>query len=118
MKRWERLDAFPKFQDNSFTDSSQTGGFVTLVVILLTLYLSLSEIASALHVHHAYEFLVDQTRSQDHALQVNLDLTVNTPCPCMLFKLILVLRADVLDVSGESLAVSTQLKASPVCSHL
>ena len=81
-KRLSALDAFPKIQDSNITDSSQTGGIVSVFVLTFLAFLAISEITTFMGVHQDYEFLVDQSRSLTANLQVNMDVTVNTPCSC------------------------------------
>jgi hypothetical protein len=83
-RRLSTLDGFKKIE-RSITQSSSAGGVLTLGVIGLLIYLLLSEFRAFLTVKQNYEFLVDQTRSQRHDLQINIDLTINTPCPCIFF---------------------------------
>ena len=80
-RRLSNLDGFKKIE-KSITQTSSAGGILTIGVIGLLAYLVLSEISQFLKVRQNYEFLVDQTRAQNHDLQINIDLTVNTPCPC------------------------------------
>ncbi|KAJ3020500.1 hypothetical protein HKX48_000704 [Thoreauomyces humboldtii] len=105
MKRITPLDAFPKVQKN-IQHATGSGGVLTVFVGLLLAYLAASEFAQYRTVNQEYEFLVDQTRSLDHALQINLDVTIAMPCRD--------LRADVLDVGGASLPVSRDLKSQAV----
>ncbi|KAJ3050516.1 Endoplasmic reticulum-Golgi intermediate compartment protein 2 [Rhizophlyctis rosea] len=93
-KRLTHLDAFPKVERN-IQHATGSGGALTLVVAFILSYLVFSEYAMYRAIDQKYEFLVDQTRSQDHALDINMDLTIAMECAH--------LRADVLDASGESL---------------
>jgi hypothetical protein len=79
IRRLSQLDSFPKL-DRGLRKSTAFGGIVTLSVVVLLLFLGISELWAFLQIHEKYEFLVDPTRSQDHSLQINLDVTVNTLC--------------------------------------
>ncbi|KAI8821795.1 endoplasmic reticulum vesicle transporter-domain-containing protein [Fimicolochytrium jonesii] len=108
VRRLSHIDAFPKVQRN-IQQPTGSGGLATLLVGVLLAYLTLSEFAQYRAVTQDYEFLVDQTRSNgkaDLGLQINLDLTIATPCQQ--------LRADVLDYSGTTLGVSHQLESKEV----
>ncbi|KAI8918195.1 endoplasmic reticulum vesicle transporter-domain-containing protein [Powellomyces hirtus] len=104
-KRIVHLDAFPKVQRN-IQQATGSGGLLTVFVGLLLAYLAASEFAQYRAVNQEYEFLVDQARSMDHGLQINLDLTIAMPCDY--------LRADVLDVGGVSLPMSRELSSQAV----
>ena len=100
------LDWFTKFQDTSLTDSSRAGGIFTLLVFAGLGIISWAEIQDAFAVRHEYEYLVDSTRSTAPSLQINIDMTVHTPCKY--------LRIDLLDVSREGLALKDKVKALDV----
>jgi hypothetical protein len=127
-KRLTRLDAFPKLQ-TELTATTTTGGLLSLVVLSLSAVLFVTELISFRSTLQKYEFLVDHTPATDHSLQVNLDMTVNMPCACASVCLRcecvvhpsrskIVVRVDVLDLAGESLPVSDQLRAWSVMSLL
>ncbi|RKO89187.1 endoplasmic reticulum vesicle transporter-domain-containing protein, partial [Blyttiomyces helicus] len=104
--RWAtRLDAFPKIERN-IQNATGSGGLLTILVSALLAYLAFSEFAAYRHTQQTYEFLVDQTRSKDHALQINVDLTVSMNCEYV--------RADVLDLAGVSLSIGNEFKKTPV----
>ncbi|KAI8918695.1 endoplasmic reticulum vesicle transporter-domain-containing protein [Entophlyctis helioformis] len=115
-KRFTAFDAFPKIE-SQLQHTTQSGGLVSVVMLALLAYLAGSEIWRWRTIHQKYEFLVDQTRSHEHELQVNVDLTIAMDCKY--------LRADVLDVAHTSLPVKDLLHASPAseltvdpCSHM
>ncbi|TPX69548.1 hypothetical protein SpCBS45565_g02255 [Spizellomyces sp. 'palustris'] len=103
--RLSNLDAFPKVQRN-IQHATHTGGLVTLLVAGLLAYLAVSEFKAYRDIRQDYEFVVDETRSAEHALQINMDLTIAMPCSY--------LRADVLDVAGTSLPISKSLNVEKV----
>ncbi|KAJ3042535.1 hypothetical protein HDV00_007069 [Rhizophlyctis rosea] len=103
-KRLTSLDAFPKVERN-IQHATGSGGILTLVVAFLLSYLVFSEYMMYRAIDQKYEFLVDQTRSQDHALLINVDVTIAMLCEY--------LRADVLDASGESVSAG-EITMEPV----
>ncbi|KAL2915427.1 hypothetical protein HK105_205043 [Polyrhizophydium stewartii] len=107
-KRLAALDAFPKIE-LQLQQTTQSGGIVSLVMLFVLLVLASSEVYRWRSIDQKYEFLVDQTRSHEHALQINVDVTIAMDCKY--------LRADVLDISDTSLAVKEALHASPVVFH-
>ena len=84
-----RLDAFKKI-DSSVVVSSEWGGFLSILIVLVSFLLFGLELLDWQTPRHNYEFLVDQT-STDTLLDVNLDLTVAMKCEF--------LRVDVFDVA-------------------
>ncbi|KAJ3122236.1 Endoplasmic reticulum-Golgi intermediate compartment protein 2 [Nowakowskiella sp. JEL0407] len=79
LRNW---DAFPKLEKN-FQQATSSGGFLSIAVFVFLSLLVLSEFRTYLNKQQIFEFLVDQTRSHDHALQINVDVTVAMPCKCM-----------------------------------
>lgn len=84
------FDAFCKVE-NSLTVSTSMGGFVSILISILVLLLTFSEIYEWRRSRINYEFLVDQTLSVD--FDVNIDVTVAMNC--------MYLRMDMRDVSGS-----------------
>eukprot|EP00842_Homolaphlyctis_polyrhiza_P003460 jgi/Hompol1/4114/HPOL_003486-RA len=85
------------------------GGVVSLLMLALLALLAAAQVAQWRSVAQSFEFLVDRSRSHEHSLQINVDLTVAMDCAY--------LRADVLDVARSSLAVKDALHATPVVFH-
>ena len=75
------FDAFPKV-DADCQDRSPQGGLVTIIVSICLWFLIVSEFREYWYLNQKYEFVVDQ--SINHKLQINVDITVNTPCDCKL----------------------------------
>ncbi|KAI8808917.1 endoplasmic reticulum vesicle transporter-domain-containing protein [Cladochytrium replicatum] len=97
MVKWNRfvaLDAFPKIEKN-YQNSTGSGGLLTIIVAVILGFLALSETSSYLRVRHNFDFLVDQSRTHDHALQINADITIAMNCKYV--------RIDVLDIAGASM---------------
>ncbi len=97
MKALIQLDAFPKLE-KEVSNNTESGGLATLLISLVIIYLTIHEYNQYSRVETKYEFLVDQSRSHHHGLQINFDFTVNMNCTF--------LRADILDTSGESLKLA------------
>ncbi|KAJ3172616.1 hypothetical protein HDU88_005945 [Geranomyces variabilis] len=108
MSRLLRFDAFPKVQKN-IQNATGAGGLLTLFVGLLLAFLAASEFAQYRTVNQEYEFLVDQQRSGELSLQINLDITIAMPCTQ--------LRADVLDAGGVTLPMTKDLTSHAVTFH-
>ncbi|KAG9297372.1 hypothetical protein G9A89_009456 [Geosiphon pyriformis] len=102
LKSMLAFDAFPKV-DAGYQRRSTHGGLVTTLVSIFLWLLISSEFRDYLRVSQAYEFLVDQ--NINHGLQINVDVTVNTPC--------LVLTVDLLDIAGERVHVASELELVP-----
>jgi hypothetical protein len=81
LRRISRFDAFPKM-DRDVMDSSDAGGLVSIVVWAILAYLSLFQLIQYRSIQHKYEFLVDQSRSQNLGLVINVDVTVAMECKC------------------------------------
>ncbi|RIA94708.1 endoplasmic reticulum vesicle transporter-domain-containing protein [Glomus cerebriforme] len=93
------FDAFPKV-DAECQDRSPQGGLVTIIVSICLWFLIVSEFREYWYLNQKYEFIVDQ--SINHKLQINVDITVNTPCNY--------LTVDVIDVAGEGLHMTNELQ--------
>ena len=76
------FDAFPKV-DADCQHRSPQGGLVTIIVSIFLWFLIVGEFREYWYLNQKYEFVVDQTIN--HKLQINVDITVNTPCACELF---------------------------------
>ncbi|KAH9248216.1 hypothetical protein BASA81_014137 [Batrachochytrium salamandrivorans] len=107
-KRFASLDAFPKIE-KQLQQTTKSGGLVSLAMLTILSYLALSEIYRWRSIDQKYDFVVDPTRSHEHALQVNIDLTIAMDCS--------VLRADVQDISRTSLVLKESLHATPTVFH-
>jgi hypothetical protein len=66
------LDAFPKVK-RELTDSTSTGGFVTLALLFCGLFLICSEFIQWRKVVLDYAFSVDQITG--HQLEINIDIS-------------------------------------------
>ncbi|GBF88431.1 hypothetical protein Rsub_01143 [Raphidocelis subcapitata] len=86
-----RLDAFPKVNEDFFQKTT-SGGVITVVAYSFMLLLFLSETRLYLGVHRSHELVVDSSRGETIAI----DLDVVFPrMPCAWLSL------DAMDVSGE-----------------
>ncbi|CAG8570816.1 10996_t:CDS:2 [Cetraspora pellucida] len=94
------FDAFSKV-DSGYQHKSPQGGFVTIIISILLSFLIISEFREYWGSNQKYEFLVD--RSINHKMQINVDITVNTPY----------LTVDLLDAAGESIHFTDELKVFP-----
>ncbi|WFC97955.1 hypothetical protein MYAM1_000675 [Malassezia yamatoensis] len=86
-----QFDAFPKTQPTYVRHSSR-GGLATVVLILATLMVIWVEFSGYMRGEHDITFDVDSHISR--LLQINMDITVATPCSK--------LSVDLRDASGES----------------
>ena len=96
------FDAFSKI-DSSVLSSSESGGILSIVMLLLIAYLFIAETIQWQTIRYDYEYLVDQT-SNNVPLEVNIDMTVAMSCDF--------LRVDVLDSSKELSPVSNLIRAT------
>ncbi|KAK4747866.1 hypothetical protein SAY87_014452 [Trapa incisa] len=85
------LDAYPKINED-FYSRTFSGGLITLVSSLLTLFLFFSEFRLYLHTVTDTQLLVDTSRGEK--LHINFDVTFPS-IPCSL------LSVDATDISGE-----------------
>ena len=74
-----RLDAFPKLP-STYKTRTDSRGFLTLFVSLLTLLLILNDIGEYIWGWPDYEFSIDVENSS--TMDVNVDMVVNMPCGC------------------------------------
>ncbi|CAG8506166.1 22788_t:CDS:2 [Rhizophagus irregularis] len=93
------FDAFPKV-DADCQHRSPQGGLVTIIVSICLWFLIVSEFSEYWYLNQKYEFVVDQ--NINHKLQINVDITVNTPCDY--------LTVDVIDAAGEGLHMTHELR--------
>ncbi|RGB37391.1 endoplasmic reticulum vesicle transporter-domain-containing protein [Rhizophagus diaphanus] len=93
------FDAFPKV-DADCQHRSPQGGLVTIIVSICLWFLIVSEFSEYWYLNQKYEFIVDQ--NINHKLQINVDITVNTPCDY--------LTVDVIDAAGEGLHMTHELR--------
>ncbi|CAG8722965.1 36968_t:CDS:2 [Gigaspora margarita] len=96
------FDAFPKV-DSGYQHKSPQGGFVTIIISIFLWFLIISEFREYWSSNQKYEFLVD--RSINHKMQINVDITVDTPC--------MFLTVDLLDAAGEGIHFTDELKLFP-----
>ncbi|RPA89817.1 DUF1692-domain-containing protein [Choiromyces venosus 120613-1] len=71
------FDAFPKTRA-TYTTRTSRGGAVTLLLLLTSAYLTLTELRTYLSGTESHTFLVEP--SIGHEMQINLDITVAMPC--------------------------------------
>lgn len=74
-----KFDAFPKLP-STYKQRSDSRGFLTIFVGLLTFLLILNDIGEFIWGWPDYEFSVDATKNS--YMNVNVDLIVNMPCQC------------------------------------
>lgn len=79
-----KFDAFPKLP-SSYKQRSESRGFLTLFVGLVTFLLLLNDIGEFIWGWPDYEFSVDTEKNS--YMNVNVDLVVNMPCQCEFFNL-------------------------------
>ncbi|EGF81798.1 hypothetical protein BATDEDRAFT_86854 [Batrachochytrium dendrobatidis JAM81] len=103
-KRLASLDAFPKIE-KQLQQTTKSGGLVSLMMLAVLVYLACTEIYRWRSIDQRYDFIVDQTRSHEHSLQINVDLTIAMDCK--------VLRADIQDISRTSLVLKDAIHATP-----
>ncbi|CAG8554408.1 22935_t:CDS:2 [Gigaspora rosea] len=96
------FDAFPKV-DSGYQHKSPQGGFVTIIISIFLWFLIISEFREYWSSNQKYEFLVD--RSINHKMQINVDITVDTPC--------MFLTVDLFDAASESIHFTDELKLFP-----
>jgi endoplasmic reticulum-Golgi intermediate compartment protein 2 len=75
----QRFDAFPKVQ-STFRSGTTGGGFLTILVLLLSTLLVLNDFAEFMWGWPDSEFSVDDKIAQ--TMTLNADLVVNMPCHC------------------------------------
>ncbi|KDP27371.1 hypothetical protein JCGZ_20195 [Jatropha curcas] len=91
IQKLKKLDAYPKVNED-FYSRSFSGGLITLVSSLVTLFLFLSEFRLYLHTITETQLFVDTSRGE--TLQINFDVTFPA-IPCSLLSL------DAMDIMGE-----------------
>ncbi|KAF9509814.1 hypothetical protein BS47DRAFT_1396547 [Hydnum rufescens UP504] len=91
----QRFDAFPKVQ-STFRSRTTGGGFLTILVLLLSTLLVLNDFAEFMWGWPDSEFSVDDKIAQ--TMTLNADLVVNMPCHY--------LTVDLRDAVGERLHLS------------
>ncbi|KAI8991846.1 endoplasmic reticulum vesicle transporter-domain-containing protein [Mycotypha africana] len=96
------IDAFPKVEEDN-EKRSEKGGLLTVLVGLCLFFLTMSEFSDYYKVHTEYTFLVDS--AIDTKMQVNIDITVATPCPSLL--------VHVVDATGQRQRLTQDLKLIP-----
>jgi len=94
---FEAFDAFKKTQA-TYKERSEYGGIYTVLVVLAVCALVWHELREYLYGEAGYEFSVDH--GIGHALQLNFDATVATPCHY--------LTVDVRDAVGDRLHISDE----------
>ncbi|KAL7267325.1 hypothetical protein RUND412_010096 [Rhizina undulata] len=93
------FDAFPKTHI-TYTTRSSRGGFVTVLLLTICAYLTLTELSSHLSGTSSHTFLIE--KSIGHEMQINLDITVAMPCDS--------LHVNVQDASGDRILAGEILK--------
>jgi hypothetical protein len=81
LRRFSAIDAFPKVE-TQLQHTTQSGGVVSVLMMFILAYLAASEFYRWGTINQKFEFLVDQTRSHQHELQINIDLTIAMNCEC------------------------------------
>jgi len=119
----KQFDAFPKLPA-SYKARSRGRGVLTIVVILLSIFLILNDVAEYIWGWTDYEFSVD--RDLASLLDVNVDLVVAMPCQCM-FPLLAYschsthlpvdLSVDLRDAVGDRLHLSNTFRREGVRSY-
>ncbi|KAF8251182.1 DUF1692-domain-containing protein, partial [Wilcoxina mikolae CBS 423.85] len=100
------FDAFPKTRQ-TYRVSSSRGGALTIFVTILCIYLTWMELRQHLDGTETQAFSVEHTAAADHALQINLDITVAMPCDSLHINvqdaaLDHILAGDILTKEGTS----------------
>ena len=75
----QRFDAFPKVQP-TFKSRTTGGGFLTIIVLLLSTLLVINDFVEFVWGWPDSEFSVDNKIAQ--TMKLNVDLIVNMPCHC------------------------------------
>jgi len=73
----KEFDAFPKVEAD-FVRRTGSGGILTLIVTAILCILVVGEIGEYMTLRNDYKFLVDPLIN--HELQINVDITIATPC--------------------------------------
>ncbi|KAL9596958.1 MAG: hypothetical protein Q9219_005469 [cf. Caloplaca sp. 3 TL-2023] len=96
------FDAFPKTK-LTYTRRTSTGGYTTLALISLSIFLSLSEFLRWYRGHESHLFSVEKGVS--HQLQINLDIVIPMYCHD--------LHINVQDASGDRILAGDMLNKDP-----
>ncbi|KAI4150751.1 MAG: hypothetical protein LQ341_001035 [Variospora aurantia] len=96
------FDAFPKTKP-TYTRRTSTGGYTTLVLIFVSLFLSSSEFLRWYRGHETHLFSVEKGVS--HQMQINLDIVVPMYCHD--------LHINVQDASGDRILAGDLLDKNP-----
>ncbi|KAL8806542.1 MAG: hypothetical protein Q9182_001325 [Xanthomendoza sp. 2 TL-2023] len=96
------FDAFPKTKP-TYTRRTSTGGYTTLVLITISLFLSVTEFLRWYRGHETHLFSVEKGVS--HQLQINLDIVVPMMCHD--------LHINVQDASGDRILAGDLLAKDP-----
>jgi len=100
------LDAYPKVLPD-FKKGSKTGGALTIIVVMISMWLFTSELIEHLQGTTHYDADVDVERTAHQKLTLNVDMTIATRCEF--------LSADVVDVTGTHVGdVMHTLQHQPV----
>lgn len=92
------FDAFPKTKP-TYTRRSSTGGYTTLVLIIISTILSISELLRWYHGRETHLFSVEKGVSHD--LQINIDIVIPMKCDD--------LHINVQDASGDRILAGDAL---------
>jgi len=74
-----QFDAFPKLP-STYKTRSQGGGFITILVAVISFLLVVNDIAEFIWGWPDYEFSVD--KDGESFMNINVDMVVNMPCKC------------------------------------
>ncbi|KAL2051364.1 hypothetical protein ABVK25_008416 [Lepraria finkii] len=96
------FDAFPKTKP-TYTRRSSTGGYTTLVLIIVSVLLSFTELRRWYAGHETHLFSVEKGVSHD--LQINLDIVLPMQCGD--------LHVNVQDASGDRILAGEMIQRDP-----
>ncbi|KAF9992757.1 hypothetical protein BGZ65_011832, partial [Modicella reniformis] len=99
---FKEFDAFPKVE-SGFIKRTGTGGILTLIVSVILCVLVVGEIRDYMTLRNDYKFLVDPL--VNHELQINLDITIATPCD--------VITVDLRDIADVQLRLTDKVHKIP-----
>jgi TM2 domain-containing membrane protein YozV len=76
-KRLRELDAFPKI-DPVYVRQTTSGGIATILVCLITIFMTILHIYDYINPVPSYSFVVDSLVQEK--LFINIDMTIAMPC--------------------------------------
>lgn len=87
------FDAFPKVESSVEEEKNISGGAILLICACLIIWLVIGELRYYSETHYDYKFIVDT--DYDSKLELNIDITVATPCQ--------MISADISDATDQAL---------------